>query len=132
MIKNEENNFCPKTTINWYPGHMAKTKRLIRENIDKIDVVIEVLDARIPFSTKIRDFDECVQNKPRILVMTKMDLCDKKEADKWIKYYESLGNIVVPMDLEHQSNLHSLLVNIKMLMEETNERRIELRQRIGF
>lgn len=122
-MENSEKTF-PKTNINWYPGHMAKTKRLIRENIDKIDVVIEVLDARIPFSTKIRDFDECVQNKPRILVMTKMDLCDKKEADKWIKYYESLGNIVVPMDLEHQSNLHSLLVNIKMLMEETNERRI--------
>ena len=50
-----------KTNINWYPGHMAKTKRLIKENIDKIDVVIEALDARIPYSTKIRDFEELVQ-----------------------------------------------------------------------
>ena len=113
-----------KININWYPGHMAKTKRLIKENIDKIDIVIEVLDARIPYSTKIRDFDECVVNKQRILVMTKIDLCDKKETDKWVKYYESLGNIVVPLDLEHQPNLHDLLMKIRELMKTTNEKRV--------
>ena len=113
-----------KTNINWYPGHMAKTKRLIKENIDKIDVVIEVLDARIPYSTKIRDFEELVQNKPRILVFTKMDLCDKKETEKWIKYYEQLDNVVVALDLEHQPNMHMLLNKIKVVMQETNAKRV--------
>ena len=108
----DNNEKLTKVGINWYPGHMAKAKRLIKENIDKIDVVIEVLDARIPYSTKIRDFEELVQNKPRILVFTKMDLCDKKETEKWIKYYEQLGNVVVALDLEHQPNMYILLNKI--------------------
>ena len=74
--------------INWYPGHMAKTKRLIQENLNLIDVVYEVVDARMPYSSKIKDLDEFIKNKPRIMVMTKSDLCDKKETNKWIKYYE--------------------------------------------
>ena len=57
MEKTNKNDGVNKSVINWYPGHMAKAKRLIKENIDKIDVVIEVLDARIPYSTKIRDFE---------------------------------------------------------------------------
>ena len=113
-----------KLNINWYPGHMAKTKRLIKENIDKIDVVLEVLDARIPYSTKIRDFEEHVSSKPRILVFTKMDLCDKVETKKWISYYESLGNIVVALDLEHNPNLHFLFSSIKEVMKETNDKRL--------
>ena len=124
MSNINENEKFQKTVINWYPGHMAKAKRLIKENIDKIDVVIEVLDARIPYSTKIRDFEELVQNKPRILVFTKMDLCDKKETEKWIKYYEQLGNVVVALDLEHQPNMYILLNKIKMVMQETNAKRV--------
>lgn len=113
-----------KTNINWYPGHMAKTKRLIKENINQIDIVLEVLDARIPYSTKIREFDECVRNKPRILVFTKIDLCDKVETKKWINYYENLGDIVVSLDLEHQPNLTPLLSKIKELMQEENNKRV--------
>mgnify|MGYP004726155301 FL=1 len=77
--------------INWYPGHMAKTKRLIREKIDQIDVVYEVIDARIPYSSKIKNIEEDTKNKPRILIMTKIDLCDMNETKKWITYYENLG-----------------------------------------
>ena len=62
-----------RLNINWYPGHMAKTKRLIREKIDQIDVVYEVIDARIPYSSKIKNIEEDTKNKPRILIMTKMD-----------------------------------------------------------
>lgn len=113
-----------RININWYPGHMAKTKRLIKENIDQIDVVLEVLDARIPYSTKIRDFDDYVASKPRILVFTKMDLCDKIETKKWINYYESLGNIVIPLDLTHEPNLQPLFTKIKELMKEKNEKRL--------
>ena len=80
-----------KTNINWYPGHMQKTKRLISEMKDMIDVVIELIDARCPYSSKMRDIDELIKNKPRLLVLTKKDLCDLDETNKWIKYYESEG-----------------------------------------
>ena len=63
-----------KTNINWYPGHMAKTKRQILEMIDLIDVVYEVVDARMPYSSKIKDINNFIKNKPRILIMTKSDL----------------------------------------------------------
>ena len=60
--------------INWYPGHMVKTKRNIQEKIDLIDVVFEVIDARIPYSSKNKDIDTIVKNKPKIIIMTKIDL----------------------------------------------------------
>ena len=72
-----------KRNINWYPGHMAKTKRLISENIDLIDVVYEVIDARIPASSKIPDLNNYIGNKPRILIFNKYDLCDQKETSKF-------------------------------------------------
>lgn len=112
-----------KVNINWYPGHMAKTKRLINESIDAIDVVYEVVDARIPYSTRVRNLDVKVTNKPRILVFTKMDLCDKVETDKWIKYYESNGEEVICLDLEHNPNLKPLFSKTKKLMSETNLKR---------
>ena len=71
-----------KTNINWYPGHMAKAKRLMKEKLNVIDVVYEVVDSRIPFSSKIQDIDTIIQNKPRIMIMTKMDLCDKNETKR--------------------------------------------------
>ena len=80
-----------KTNINWYPGHMQKTKRLIQEMSDQIDVVIELIDARCPYSSKMRDIDNLIKNKPRLLVLTKKDLCDINETNKWIKYYENNG-----------------------------------------
>ena len=102
---------------------MAKTKRLINENIDAIDIVYEVVDARIPYSTRVRNLDIKVTNKPRILVFTKMDLCDKVETAKWIKYYESNGEEVVCLDLEHNPNLKPLFSKTKELMSETNAKR---------
>ena len=77
-----------KTNINWFPGHMAKTKREISEKIDLIDVVIEIIDSRIPLSSKNKDIDNMIKNKPRILVMTKKDLCDINKSLEWKKYYE--------------------------------------------
>ena len=120
---NENTKSLPSTSINWYPGHMAKTKRLINESIDAIDVVYEVVDARIPYSTRVRNLDVKVTNKPRILVFTKMDLCDKVETDKWIKYYESNGEEVICLDLEHNPNLKPLFSKTKKLMSETNLKR---------
>ena len=105
-----------KTNINWYPGHMAKTKRLISENINLIDVVYEVVDARIPKSSKIIDIDNYVGNKKRILIMNKYDLCDKVETDKWIKYYESIGYVVVKTNLTEEKRLTYLVSKTKELM----------------
>ena len=65
-----------QANINWYPGHMAKTRREIKESINMVDIIYEVVDARIPLSSKIKDIDDLIQNKPRILIMTKSDLCD--------------------------------------------------------
>ena len=108
--------------INWYPGHMAKTKRLISENIDLFDVVYEVIDARIPYSSKVIDLDNYIKNKPRVLIITKYDLCDKIETNKWIKYYEQKGYKVFPIDLEHSTNLKSLISMTNDLLQNLNEK----------
>jgi len=112
-----------KTNINWYPGHMAKTKRLIRENLDLIDVVYEVIDARMPKSSKIEDIDDLIKTKEKIIIMTKMDLCDKNETSKWIEYYKSHGYHVFTTDLEHNFKKSELLKLTNNVMEEKNKKR---------
>ena len=124
MNENKDKLFN-KTSINWYPGHMAKTKRLVKEQLDLIDIVYEVIDARMPYSSKIKDIDEVIKNKPRILIMTKYDLCDKKETDKWIKYYEEKDYNVLPIDLENKPNLKPLFNLTNELMENKNKKREE-------
>ena len=114
-----------KTNINWYPGHMAKTKRLISENIGKIDVVYEVIDARMPYSSKIKDIKNYINNKPVILIMTKTDLCDMKETNKWKKYYEQQGYKVLGIDLEHNPNLKTIINATNEVMQERVEKRID-------
>lgn len=121
-MSNEEKSFT-SVGINWYPGHMAKTKRLILENLDLIDVVYELIDARMPYSSKIKDIDEILNNKPRILVVTKTDLCDRKETNKWLNYYKDQGYHVIDLDLEH-GNINSLISKTENLMRELNEKRI--------
>lgn len=122
MNENKDKLFN-KTSINWYPGHMAKTKRLIKEQLDLIDIVYELIDARMPLSSKIKDIDDLTKNKPRILIMTKYDLCDKKETDKWIKYYKAKGYNVLPLDLENKPNLKPLFDMTDKLMLCTNQKR---------
>ena len=123
MKMDENTKSLPSTNINWYPGHMAKTKRLISENLNLIDVVYEVVDARMPYSSKIRDIDNFTKDKPRIMVMTKSDLCDIKETNKWVKYYEDKGYKVFLTSLEGKVNLKPLLDMTKELMEEKNAKR---------
>lgn len=112
-----------KIGINWYPGHMAKTKREIREKINLIDIIYEVIDARMPISSKIKDIDDLIKDKPRILIMTKYDLCDKKETDKFISYYESLGYKVVPVDLANNKNVKEVLNLSESVSKELNDKR---------
>lgn len=112
----EKNSGVNKSVINWYPGHMAKTKREISEKLNLIDVVYEVVDARMPLSSKIVDIDDLIKDKPRIMVMTKYDLCDKTETDKIIKYYESAGYKVIPVDLMNNNS-----AGVKKIIDATNE-----------
>ena len=73
--------------IQWYPGHMTKTVRMMKENISLVDVVIELLDARIPYSSKNPDIDELAKNKRRIIVMNKSDLADPVKTAVWKKIF---------------------------------------------
>ena len=112
-----------KTSINWYPGHMAKTKRLIKENLKYIDIIYEVVDSRMPKSSKIIDIDEYTGDKPRLMIMTKADLCDKEETNKWVKYYENKGYTVVLINLENNSNLKPILNATEKLLKEKWKKR---------
>ena len=109
--------------INWYPGHMVKTKRNIQEKIDLIDVAFEVIDARIPYSSKNKDIDTIVKNKPKIIIMTKIDLCDQKKTNEWIEYYERLGNIVIPVDLTNNYNVDKIYKEIDKIAISLTEKR---------
>ena len=107
MDKSEKS--LPSTSINWYPGHMAKTKRLIKENINLIDIIYEVIDSRVPYSSKINDLEELISNKPKILIFTKYDLCDKNETDKFIDAYEKKGYCVIKYDLSREIDASKIL-----------------------
>ena len=114
-----------KKTINWYPGHMAKTKREIGEKINLIDIVFEVIDSRIPISSKNNEITKMIGNKPRVLVMTKADLCDEEESLKWKKHYEKMGYNVVLVDLLHDKNLNTIMNVTNKLAQDINNKRKE-------
>ena len=116
---NEEKGFN-KTVINWYPGHMAKAKRELKENMSLVDIVFEVIDARMPISSKIIDIDDIVRDKPRILVVTKYDLCDKKITDEILSNYKDYT--VVKCDLIN-GNTNELVSKAKELMKDINDKR---------
>ena len=120
---NKETKSLPSTNINWYPGHMAKTKRLISENLNLIDIVYEVIDARMPYSSKIKDIDSILKDKKKILIMTKIDLCDMDETNKWVDYYKEKGYNVIGLNLEKNTSLNSLINLTNKLMEDINEKR---------
>ena len=120
---NDSQKSFSKVSISWYPGHMAKTKREIKEKIDLIDIVFEVVDARIPYSSKNKEIEEMTKGKPRVIVMTKIDLCDSDKTNKWIKYYEDKDYIVIPIDLINNPNTKIIFDKIKPLVDEINNKR---------
>lgn len=122
-MNENKNNGVNKTGINYFPGHMAKTRRLIAEKYPMIDVVYEVVDARIPFSSKIKDIYNIIGNKPKILIMTKKDLCDLKVTKEWIKYYENLGCHVLLMDLNKDDECEKLINLTHEIMKDVQEKR---------
>lgn len=114
-----------KTNINWYPGHMAKTRRQMSEYISLVDIVYEVVDARMPMSSRIKDINTIVGSKPRVIIMTKMDLCDINETNKWIKHYEKQGYKVMGLNLVRNINLKPLISLTNKINQPLNEKRIK-------
>lgn len=129
---NSEEKVILSTGINWYPGHMVKAKREIKERIKLIDVIYECVDARMPSSSKLKGMDDILEAKPRILVMTKKDLCDLEETNKWIKYYEEKGYKVILLDLTNNDDYKKLikLTNdvVKPIQEKRNEKGLKSKE----
>lgn len=123
MTNYNENEKLRKTDINWYPGHMAKTRREMKEKMSLIDIVYEVIDARMPISSRIIDLDDLVHGKPRILVVTKYDLCDKTYTDPILNSYKEQGMKVVPVELLTGKNVSTIVSLTKEVMQEMNEKR---------
>ena len=113
-----------KTVINWFPGHMAKTKREIKEKLSLIDIVYEVLDARMPISSKIIDLDDLVKDKKRIIIVTKYDLCDKEKTEKYLNEYRKKYQVLV-FDLKNvnQKEINNLINLTNELLKDINETR---------
>ena len=109
--------------IQWYPGHMAKTKKQIAEIISMVDVVIEVIDARIPYSSRIPDLKKLTRDKQNIIVFNKYDLCDKDETSKWIDKYKKDGSICVTCDSKNSNDYKKVINEVKNLMIEFNKKR---------
>ena len=123
MKNNEIQGGLHKSVINWYPGHMAKTKRELKERMNLIDCIYEIIDARMPLSSKIKDIDDILRDKPRILIMTKKDLCDLDTTNKWVKKYEDDGYRVILVDLNSNNDYKKIIEVTKELMRNVQEKR---------
>lgn len=124
-MNNQDNEkVFQKSQINWFPGHMFKTKKEIAEKLNLIDIVYEVIDARMPISSKIVDIDSLIKDKPKILVVTKYDLCDKKETDIILDSYRKEGYSVIPVDLMNGS-VKDILLETNNIMKNINDARIQ-------
>ena len=107
-----------KMNINWYPGHMAKTKRQISEDLKLVDVVIEILDARIPVSSQNPDMRELTKNKKKIVILNKSDLADEKETLKWISKFKSEGISAISVDSNSGNSISKVEKEIENVMQE--------------
>ena len=119
MNNNEEK--LPKFNINWYPGHMAKTKREILEDLKLIDIVIELLDSRIPISSRNPDIQELTKGKKKIILLNKCDLADEKVNLKWVKTLEKEA-ITILTDSNSGKGIDKIFKTIDLLMKEEIER----------
>ncbi|MBQ1871157.1 MAG: ribosome biogenesis GTPase YlqF [Lachnospiraceae bacterium] len=110
------------TAINWYPGHMTKARRMMQEDIKLIDVVIELLDARIPLSSRNPDIDELAGNKKRMILLNKADLADEAITRKWTEYFTGLNVEVVTLDSRTQNKMKAVLASVMETCKEKIER----------
>ena len=112
----------PSQIIQWFPGHMAKTRRMITENIKNVDFVIELLDARIPHSSKNPEIARLTEGKPRIILLNKASLADPVQSEKWKAKYTSEGCACILTDCISGGGLDKLMPAVNKLMEEKLQR----------
>ena len=114
-----------KTNINWYPGHMAKTKRQIVEDLKLIDVVVEILDARIPISSQNPDIQQYIKNKKKVIVLNKADLADEKTTLEWVKYFFGIGVTAVITDSNSGKGIREVVKAIQGVASSSQEKYAE-------
>lgn len=120
-----------KTNINWYPGHMAKTKRQMIDDLKLVDLVIEILDARIPVASRNPDLAQYIKDKKKIIVLNKSDLADEKYTNDWIRYYKDRGMNVVAIEANSKKGISSLLKMIKDVNSDIQQKYV-LKGRTGY
>lgn len=108
--------------INWFPGHMAKTRRQITDDLKLVDVVIEILDARIPISSQNPEIKQITQNKKKVIVLNKCDLSDENQNKKWMEYFIRQGNKVVLVDSNSGKGVNDVIKQTQNIMEEELQR----------
>ena len=126
----DKNQKLPSTRIQWYPGHMAKTRKQIIEDLKLIDVVIELLDARIPLSSRNPDIEDITKSKKRIIALNKSDLADSRENKKWIEYFEKNEIPAVITDSNSGNGIKDILKEVEKIMEKDIKKQIE-KGRVG-
>lgn len=105
-------------SIQWFPGHMTKTKRKIEESLKLIDAVAEIIDARVPVSSRNPDLDKLVQSKPRIILLNKCDMADAKETARWIEYYKKSGISAIAVDCKSGKGLNSFIPLVRNVLRD--------------
>lgn len=108
--------------IQWFPGHMAKTRRLITENLKEVDIVIEILDARIPYSSRNPEIAKLIGNKPTLLILNKASLANKKATQAWINYYASKNVTALAIDCITGEGINQISGAVKTILSEKLER----------
>ena len=108
--------------IQWYPGHMTKTIRLMQEDIKLVDLVIEIIDARVPVSSRNPDIDALASGKARLLILNKADLADEKENARWLRYFKDQGLVAVLTDARNRGSVKNLMPSITEACREKIER----------
>lgn len=114
-----------KQTVQWFPGHMAKTRRLIKESLPMVDAVTELLDARIPYSSRNPELDELTQKKPRIVLLNKCDMADDNITRQWVEYFRSKGQYALPVDCRTGKGLNKYGELVREVLKETIQKNEE-------
>ena len=117
-MKNNNEQNSNSMNINWYPGHMAKTKRQIMEDVRLVDIVIELLDARIPISSQNPDIAEITRNKKKIIILNKCDLADERQNKRWVEYFKTKCIPAVLTDSNSGKGIEECVRKIEKIMEE--------------
>ncbi|MBE6803196.1 MAG: ribosome biogenesis GTPase YlqF [Ruminococcaceae bacterium] len=118
-------NDSQKQTVQWFPGHMAKTRRLIKESLPFVDLVTEIVDARIPMSSSNPELAEMIGNKPRIVLLNKCDVADEKTTAKWVEYYKKNGMYALPVDCRSGKGLNAYLPLVRNVLKDKIKRNEE-------